>query len=357
MNLPNMMHFKKSHILALCLAVLIGSSCRRPDNRFKLEGNLKNVSGDELYLFGTQKPFDRIDTIRLEKGRFAYETEMDTLTRLSLLFNGGQTLPFFADKGIQVRIEGDAAQPDFIRISGGEANEELNLFKTQVGNMRDSVRLIAEADSFIRKHPFSQVSIYLLERYFVQTSQPDFKRINTLIESMSGMLHDHPLIQFLQKKLDYSIKADTGRYVSSFRIKNRKGDNLTSYNFRDKVLVLSFWTTWSKPSLEIQEKLKALQKKLKKEDIAFVYFSMDMDKKRWDDTVKNDTLSGEHAFDGEGWESAVVKQFGIERIPTVVVLTPQRRIVAKSSDIDELTTKIETLLKQEKERKNISKKK
>lgn len=357
MNLPNMIHFKRNHLLVLYIALLIGSSCQRPTKVFTLEGNLKNVTGKELYLFGTQKPFDRIDTIRLEKGKFTYEAETDTLLPLTLLFNQGETLPFFVDKGLAVTIEGDALLPDSIRITGGEANEELSQFRTRIRNMKDSVQLLAEADSFIRKHPFSQVSVYLLNKYFIQTTKPDFKRINALIESMSGMLHDHPLILLLQKKLDDALKADTGRYVSSFRIKNRKGENLTSYYFRDKVLVLSFWTTWNAPSLKMQEELKALRKKLKKEDIEFVYFALDMDKKRWEDTVRNDTLSGEHACDGEGWESPVVRQFGIEKLPTVVVLTSQRKIVTKSADIRELTRRIEALLKQEKERKEALKKK
>lgn len=357
MNLPNMIHFKRNHLLVLGLALLIGSSCQRSDKLFRLEGKLENITGNELYLFGTQKPFDRIDTIRLEKGRFIYETEMDTLIQLTLLFNEGKTLPLFADKGLKVSIEGDATLPDSLQIKGGEANEELNQFKIRIRNMKDSVQLLAEADSFIRKHPFSQVSVYLLNKYFVQTDKPDFKRINTLIESMSGMLHDQPLIQSVQKRLDYSIKSDTGRYVSSFRIKNLKGDHLTSYHFRDKVLVLLFWATWSKPSLELQKELKTLQKKLTKEDIAFVFISLDMDKKRWKDTVKNDTIVGEQVCDGDGWESSLVKQFGVEKLPTAVLMTPQRKIVTKSSNIKELTAKIETLLKQEKERKNKLKKK
>lgn len=347
-----MIRYTKGFIPLLCLFLFMAGSCQRSTKVFTLEGNLKNVTGKELYLLGTQKPFDRIDTIRLEKEKFTYEAETDTLLPLTLLFNQGETLPLFVDKGLKITIEGDALQPDSIRITGGEANEELNQFKMRIRNIRDSVSLLAEADSFIRSHPFSQVSVYLLDNYFVQTPQPDLKRMNGLIESMSGMLHDHPLILSLQKKLDDALKADTGRYVSSFRIKNLKGENLTSYHFRDKALVFSFWATWNEPSLKMQEGLKALRKKLKKEDIEFVYFALDMDKKRWQDTIRNDTLSGEHACDGEGWESPVVKQFGIEKLPTVVVLTPQRKIVTKSADIRELTHRIEALLKQEKERKS-----
>lgn len=353
-----MMRLNRNPILLLCLLLFILGSCQRSKKTFKLEGDIKNVTGNELYLFGTQKPFDRIDTIRLEKGKFKYETEIDTLLPLTLFFNQGEMLPIFADKGLTVSIEGDALQPDSLQITGGEENEDFSRFNLHIQSLKDSLELItAEADSFIRNHPFSQVSIYLLNKYFIQAPHPDFRRINTLIESMSGMLHDHPLIQSVQQKLDYAIKADTGKYVSSYRMKNLKGESLTSYNFRDKVLVLSFWATWSEPSMKLQKELATLQKKLKKEDVSFVYFSLDTDKKRWEDVAKNDTVSGEQTYDGEGWESAVVKQFGIEKIPTVVVMTPQRRIATKSSDIKELTDKIESLLKQEKERKNKLKKK
>lgn len=272
------------------------------------------------------------------------------------MFNQEHTLPLFIDKGITVTIKGDALQPNSIRISGGEANEELNLFKEQTRHLTDSAAYIAQADSFIRRHPFSQVSVYLFDTYFVQTSHPDYQRMNELINSMSGILHDHPLIQSIQKKLDNAIKSDTGRYISSFRIKNLKGEYLTSYRFRDKVMVVSFWATWNEPSLKLQKELKALRGKLKKEDIAFVNVALDMDLKRWKEAIANDTIDTEHACDGEGWEGTTARLFGIEKLPMTVVINPQRKVVVRSADIQELTGHIEATLKKEKERKSKIKK-
>lgn len=339
----------------LCLLAVAAGGCRRSDSAFTIEGNLKNVAKNELYLIGLQKPFDRIDTLRLEKGAFRYEAETDTLLPLMLLFNRDKTLFFFAEKGATVTVEGDALLPDSVRISGGEANEELNRFRERIRG-RDSLRIMAEADSFIRSHPFSQASVYLLDRCFVQSFRPDVRRIDTLTGTLSGMLHDHPFIRSLQKKIENAVKADTGRYVSNFRMKNRKGENLTSYRFRDKVLVVCFWATWDSLSVKRREELKALRKKLKKEEAEFVYFSLDMDRTRWEEAVKNDTLDGEHAFDGEGWESPVVKQFGVERLPLAVVLSPQRKVAAKSADTEAVDSCVRALLKQEKERKNKLKK-
>lgn len=364
MNLLNMIRLSKSPLLLLCLFILMmAGSCQRTDKAFTLKGNLKNITGNEIYLYGIQTPFDRIDTIRVENGKFEYETELDTLVPLTLLFNRTERLPIFADKGVTVTVEGDALLPDSIRISGGETNEELNRFKEKLYALKDSALWLAEVDSFIRQHPFSQASIHLLNKYLVQVPQPDYAYINTLIENMGGILHDHPLIQLLSKKLENSIKSDTGRYISNFRIKNRKGENMTSHHFRDKVLVISFWATWNEKSLKLQEALKELNEKLKKkkEKIEFVYFSLDMDRKKWEDTILKDTLNGEQAFDGEGWESALVKQFNIENLPTVVVLNARRQIVTRSADIEELTESIEQQLKLEKEKtqdkKNKTKKK
>ena len=70
-----MMRLNRNPILLLCLLLFILGSCQRSKKTFKLEGDIKNVTGNELYLFGTQKPFDRIDTIRLDSVVTSYVIE------------------------------------------------------------------------------------------------------------------------------------------------------------------------------------------------------------------------------------------------------------------------------------------
>lgn len=348
-----MRHVNRYILPALCLFLFATGCHRQPDTLFTLRGEVQDAASREFYLFSTERPFRRIDTIRPDRqGKFVYQTELDTLVRLTLYLGPDVTLPVFADKGRTVFLKGSALSADSLHLRGGAENDTLEVFNREVRLLRDSLQRLASADSFIRRHPSSQVSVYLLDRYFVQTPRPNYPRIDTLIQSMSGMLHDHPLILSVRKNLDNTLKSDTGHYVPNFRLKNLKDDNLTSYHFRDKVLVISFWATWNQGSLAVQEELKALQKRFQKKEVAFVYYCMDLDRERWKEAVRKDTLSGEQVCDGEGWESLVVRQFGVERIPAVVVLSPQRKVALRASGTQGVEDAVNALLRQEKERKD-----
>ncbi len=347
-----MKHPYKYALLGVCLLLtLIG--CKQPKNLFTLEGELKNTTSDTLYLFGTVKPFDRIDTIPLNKGTFHYETELDTLHHLTLVYNNGNTLPLFANKGLAVTLNGDANQPDSIQIKGGKENEELSQFMDSIRSLKDSLQLItAAADSFITRHPSSQVSILLLDNYFLQTPEPNYMRIDQLIEGMSGILHDHPLIKEIQGTAENNMKVVEGRHLPSFRMQNLQGKNLTTYQYRDKIIVVTFWASWNQQSVEVKRELEALQKKLKKEkELVFIFVSLDMDYNKWKQTTEKDTIYGDQVCDGKGWESNLTKQFGIEQIPTITVLSAQRNIIERSHDTEGLEELLKEQLKKEKERK------
>ena len=75
-------------------------ACKNNSSRISLEGEIKGLTNDTLYLYGTDALYDRIDTIYAEKGKFSYNlnidsTVIDTLTTAVLLINGHVEYPVF----------------------------------------------------------------------------------------------------------------------------------------------------------------------------------------------------------------------------------------------------------------------
>lgn len=88
------------HILLTCM--------QNNSSRISLEGEIKGLTNDTLYLYGTDALYDRIDTIYAEKGKFSYNlnidsTVIDTLTTAVLLINGHVEYPVFWIKEIKLR--------------------------------------------------------------------------------------------------------------------------------------------------------------------------------------------------------------------------------------------------------------
>jgi hypothetical protein len=64
-----------------------------------------------------------------------------------------------------------------------------------------------KAENFITEHPASLVSIYLLDKYFVQNPQPDLTQIQKLADRMTGELKDRPFMDALLKRIEEKKKG------------------------------------------------------------------------------------------------------------------------------------------------------
>lgn len=83
------------------------------------------------------------------------------------------------------------------------------------------------AEEFILQHHSSYVSLYLLDKYFVQKETPDFSKIKKLVEVMTGVLQDKPYIERLNETITQAEKSEIGKYAPFFSLPNAKGEKIT----------------------------------------------------------------------------------------------------------------------------------
>ena len=202
---------KKSSILILIIICLVG--CKKGSNETTITGEIKGLGTDTLYLYGMDELYDRIDTIYVENDKFSYTTSVDTITSAYLLLKNRIEYPVFLDKGNKIKIKGDTINLNFLTISGNIYNEEFTDFQKALEDPADPSEKAGEetvdkritvekantaeemAEEFILQHHSSYVSLYLLDKYFVQKETPDFSKIKKLVEVMTGVLQDKPYIE------------------------------------------------------------------------------------------------------------------------------------------------------------------
>lgn len=332
-------------------------ACKNNSSRISLEGEIKGLTNDTLYLYGTDALYDRIDTIYAEKGKFSYNlnidsTVIDTLTTAVLLINGHVEYPVFLDKGNQITIKGNIDDLSYLDINGNEPNTSLSLFmKEQRGLGSASDKMMQEkAETFIRQHNSSLASVYLLDKYFVQTPQPDYIKIKEITEAMTGALLDRPYIENISDYIDQLEKVTVGKSAPYFSLPNEKGEKLSrsAERFRNRYLLLNFWTSWCDPQPEANAELKRLNKEYKKnKNFAMLGISLDIDREAWETAIKKDTLSWDQVCDFTGLSSETAKQYAILTLPTNILLSPTGKILARDIQGEALTGKLKELLKTE----------
>ena len=355
---------KKSSILILIIICLCG--CGKSSKKTSITGEIKGLGTDTLYLYGMDESFDRIDTIFAKGDKFSYTTSIDTITSAYLLIDNQIEYPIFLDKGNQIKIKGNIDHPEFLDINGNKYNEEFTAFQKELGSLNNSSEkdLEQKAEEFIRTHHSSFVSLYLLDKYFVQKDSPDFNKIKKLIEVMTGILQDKLYIEKLNEAISLSEKTETGKYAPFFSLPNIKGEKITrsSEDFKKKNLLINFWASWadSISNHQSNSESKELYKKYKKnKHIAMLGVSFDMDKKEWQDAIKRDTLNWEQVCDFGGLNSEVAKQYAIKQVPSNILLAADGKIPAKNLKGEQLKKKIEEVVTaaEEKEKQDNKKKK
>ena len=336
-----------SLIMAVCLV-----GCKSEVDKVKIQGEIKGLENDTIYLCGSNERGNILDTIRVQKNKFVHITRIDTITA-AFLFFGGQQYPLYLDKGNKIKIKGDIDGGGILEVKGNPLNEQLTSFNKTLSALEQPADSIIEekAEEFIRLNQFSLVSVHLLDKYFVQKSQPDFAKIKSLIAIMDGELQDKPYVNRISKYIEQYEKADAGKNAPSFSIPDANGKKVNRYDFRNKYLLLTFWASWCDSCKTTNAELRELYKTYKKEEnIAILGISLDADKAAWQQTIKSDSLEWQQLCDLSGWESSVISQYAILKIPFNILIGSDGRILAHGIEGEELKKKLEELIeKKEKE--------
>lgn len=355
---------KKYGILFILFICLVG--CKKTSNKVTINGEIKGMGTDTIYLYGMDDSYDRIDTIPVKDGKFSYTPQVDTISCAYLLLDKQTEYPIFIDKGNKIQIKGDVQNLHFLSIDGNTYNEEFTVFQESLkglGKPSESV-LQQKAEDFIKKHNTSFVSLYLLDTYFVKKASPDYAKIKELVEVMTGVLQDKIYIERLNEFITQIEKVEVGKYAPYFNLPNAKGEKITrsSDAFKQKCILINFWASWNKDSISNRNKseLREVYRTYKKnKHIAMLGISLDIDKKQWKEAIKNDTLSWEQVCDFGGPESDIAKQYGIQKLPSTVLLDADGKVLAYDIQGEELKKKMAEVVKEaaNKEKENNKKKK
>lgn len=329
-------------IIILCL-----SGCGKTGPGATIKGEINGLENSEIYVYGVDELSDIADTIRLTENKISHTIPVDTLLKVMLVLDNKTEYPLYLDRDTKITIKGDI-QNGYLDVKGVSPNEELTNFYKSIEPIRqntDSVKSAAE--EFIRLNQTSLVSIYLLDKYFVQESEPDLSRIRKLISYMDGILQDKPYIERINNLLEEAEKVEVGKSALSFTVTNANGENISRTKFRNQYLLINFWASWCDSCKVTNGGLRKIYRTHnKKENFAMLGISLDMDKAQWLETIKNDTLQWEQACDFMGLDNAVAKQYGVYNIPYNILLGTDGRVLERNIQGEELTKRLEELLKE-----------
>ncbi|QDK79801.1 TlpA family protein disulfide reductase [Spirosoma sp. KCTC 42546] len=138
--------------------------------------------------------------------------------------------------------------------------------------------------------------------------------------------------EVMAKKDEPVVAADAQKKTidpKAFSFANQNGEPVTLDEYKGKVVYLDVWASWCGPcraefpySKQLQERLSKKQK----EQVVFLYLSIDDTEEVWKKALATLQLQGEQGLSKGGWKSKTVKYFGIQSIPRYILINKNGQV-------------------------------
>lgn len=303
-------------IVLFLLLVLILISCGTRSGHFKMEGRFLHMNQGELYVYSPDGGIDGLDTIKIEAGRFAYEIPCSKPATLVIIFPNYSVQPIFAESGGSVEVKADASHLKEMEVKGTDDNELMTKFRKQIANSSPPDEL-KYAIQFIKDHPESTVSVYLLNRYLIQTETPDYKQAANLLKILLKEQPGNVTLGRLQRQISGLGTLRVGDKLPNFTAKDVNGKLINNATLANQTIIISTWAAWSYESLDFQ---RALNDAVKAGKIAALGISVDANPKDVRQALKNDDITFPNVCDGKMLSTPLLKTFGLTTVPDNIVV-------------------------------------
>lgn len=171
----------------------------------------------------------------------------------------------------------------------------------------------------------------------------------TLVAAMFGMMNRNNKL-FLKYGKEYLAKYDgtnamldkfvkeqvarfkgpagSGELAAEIKGKTPEGKDLSLSSLRGKYILIDFWASWCGPCRRENPNVVRMYQEYKDKGFDILSVSLDNNKDRWVQAIKQDKMTWHHVSDLKGWASELSKPYGVRGIPYTVLVDPEGRILA-----------------------------
>ncbi len=130
-------------------------------------------------------------------------------------------------------------------------------------------------------------------------------------------------------------------------ITNSANDTFRKEHYKGKIIVVSFWASWSKSSRLENKNLVRLYNKYKlNSKVAFVGISLDTDEENWRTAIEEDELKWKDQFcDYKKYESPSAKTYGVSTLPTILIIDKTGSVSLSVNKVSDMETALDGMLK------------
>jgi len=306
-----------------------------------------------VYLYGMSSTV-LIDSVESRDGKFLFEGQTE-LPRLAAVSVSGMPPKIIILENQNISITGKISDRASMKITGSpytDKYDEFELKLREIRNKRDSKltqeendAIRQESEDFIhstiknnRDNPLGILAFATFYRLFspeellgeIGKFSPDMQRTEVMVY-MKSIAEAQSQTAVGKKFTDIELTGTDGKPVK-----------LSDYAGKGKYIFVDFWASWCGACLYQTPHLVEQYNQYK--DKGFIVFGVSLDEKEepWKKAIAKHKMDWIHGATFEGWDSSVVKDYGISQLPVYVLIAPDGTIVAKNEELiwDKLDNKL-----------------
>ena len=201
------------------------------------------------------------------------------------------------------------------------------------------LQAVDAAEEFVKHNPKSDVSAWLIRKYFILAPKPDYAKAKQLLDLMIAEQPKNGKLVNLQQQL-IGLAATAGKSLPIFTATDINGNKVTQANLTQSPNAVVFlWASWNYESTDMQRQLKRL-KAAKGNGLSVIGVCIDPSKSEMQQSLRRDSISWPTINDGMMFDTKIAKQLGLSQVPANILLK-NGKIVGRNLRMNELKEKIE----------------
>ncbi|WP_221766268.1 TlpA disulfide reductase family protein [Hymenobacter metallilatus] len=332
-----------------------------PGPTCQLVGTIKGIGQQPILFQYRYQGQEHTDTVRAVHDQFRYTAHPSDDGTIDLIIDRSQWTSFWYEPG-KVLVSGSSSTPHQLTFTGTPNNEVHTQYRRQIewpyyatvqkalaaGQSTLPLRQqrVRQSLQFVEQHLASQAStdILLWQTRYDETQAETYRR---LLARMPKAQQESVQGREIAKRLVILRNMPVvGKVATNFTMPDTAGVATSLASFRGRYVLLDFWGHWCGPCLRVMPQLSALHQQYGQR-VAFVGVAAESarDKPLWLRAIRQHHAGWAQLSELAGDESPVLTQYNITAFPTYLLLNPQGVVLARTSDVEQLTQALAALPK------------
>jgi peroxiredoxin len=186
--------------------------------------------------------------------------------------------------------------------------------------------------AYVTDHASSPACISILGEMNPEENLDLFKKVHSEIAPVFsghvyyGMLGNQ--IAEAERKTAAMAKLKPGSIAPDIELPNPEGKNVALSSLRGKVVLIDFWASWCKPCRVENPNVVKMYNEYRGQGFEIFGVSLDRDKDKWVQAIKQDGLTWPQVSDLQFWNSAAAQLYNVSSIPHTVLIDREGKIIA-----------------------------